>query len=107
MALSVLGQLAQVTGIVGDRASFVTASRAADAELRDKDVLVIGGAEDNPLLARWAPLLPLTVGTRATQVHRPSDPDALLALLGGVGPLLDLQRAREVLERMDRQTGNG
>jgi len=99
MALSVLGQLAQVTGIVGDRASFVTASRAADAELRDKDVLVIGGAEDNPLLARWAPLLPLTVGTRATQVHRPSDPDALLALLGGVGPLLDLQRAREVLER--------
>src|SRR2546430_17566477 len=84
MALSVLGQLAQVTGIVGDRASFVTASRAADAELRDKDVLVIGGAGGNALLGPWAPLLPLTLGARAAQVHRPSDPHAPLALPRGV-----------------------
>jgi hypothetical protein len=99
MALSVLGQLAQVTGVVGDRAAFLTASRAADVDLRDKDVLIIGGAEDNALLARWAPLLPLTVGTGGVRVHRRSDPDALLDLLGGLGPLLDAQRAGGVLER--------
>ena len=65
----------------------------------DADVLVVGGAEDNALLARWAPLLPLTVGTGGAQVQRRTDPGTLLDLLGGIGPLLDLQRARDVLGR--------
>ena len=99
MVLSVLGQLAQVTGTVGTRAAFLAARRASDADLRDKDVLVVGGAEDNALLARWAQLLPLTVGTGGAQVQRRTDPGTLLDLLGGIGPLLDVQRAREVLGR--------
>ena len=99
MVLSLFGQFAQVTGAVGTRAAFVTGARAAEADLRDKDVLLVGAAEDNALLARWAPLLPLTFGANGAQVQRRNDPGTLLDLLGGVGPLLDLHRAREVLDR--------
>jgi cellulose synthase operon protein B len=99
MVLSVFGQLAQVTGAVGTRATFLTGSRVADGDLRDKDVLLVGAAEDNALLARWTPLLPITFGTNGAQVQRRTDPGTLLDLLGGVGPLLDLRRAREVLDR--------
>jgi hypothetical protein len=99
MVLSVFGQFAQVTGAVGTRATFLTGARAADADLHDKDVLVVGAAEDNALFARWAPLLPLTFGANGAQIQRRTDPGTLLDLLGGIGPLLDLHRAREVLDR--------
>jgi hypothetical protein len=97
--LSIFGQLAQFTGRVGTRAVFLRAASAADADLRDRDLLVVGGAQDNALVVRWAPLLPLTLTGPVPRVQRPWDPGSILELLGGIGPLIDLRRASEVLER--------
>lgn len=99
MALSIVGQLAQVTGRVGTGATWVPAERIADTDLRDKDALVIGHAGDNPLIARWAQRLPVAVEGSSARVHRPQGAGAWLELLGGPGALIDERRAAAVVER--------
>ena len=97
VALSIVGQLAQVTGRVGTRAVFLAAGRAGAAELRDRDLILVGAREDHPLLARWAPQLPLALEGARARPQFPGGQARLLGLLGGVGPLLDLRRAEQVL----------
>jgi cellulose synthase (UDP-forming) len=97
--LSIFAQLAQVTGRVGTRAAFVSASRAADGDLRDKDLLVVGGTQDNALVSRWGARLPVAVNGPGLRAQRPWTSASLLELLGGVGPLIDLRRAGSILER--------
>ena len=92
MAMSVLGQLAQITGRVGTMAAFVAASENP----ADKDVLAIGTAEDNPLIARWTASLPLAFHGKSARVQRTTEP---IDLLGGPEPLLDAQRAEEMVSR--------
>ncbi|HZR07012.1 MAG TPA: cellulose biosynthesis cyclic di-GMP-binding regulatory protein BcsB [Myxococcales bacterium] len=92
MALSVLGQLAQVTGKVGTRAVFPPPSEMP----RDKDVLAIGTPEDNALVARWAPGFPISLQGKSARVQRSFRP---LDLLGGLEPLLEAQRAADLLAR--------
>lgn len=92
MALSVLGQLAQITGRVGTRADFLSPSENP----RDKDVLAIGTPDDNPLIARWSPSLPLAFQGKSARVQRTT---RALDLLGGLEPLLDAQRADEMISR--------
>lgn len=97
MALSVLGQLAQITGRVGTRVTFLGATAADDARLRDRDVLAIGSVADNALLRRWARSLPLPLGAKAgAQVRSTATAADLLELLGGIGPLLDARRATSI-----------
>jgi hypothetical protein len=92
MALSVLGQLAQITGRVGTGASFPPPSQTP----RDRDVLAIGTPEDNALIARWSPALPLALQGKSATVQRTVRP---LDLLGGPEPLLEAQRAADLLSR--------
>lgn len=92
MALSVLGQLAQITGRVGTRAAFLPPSENP----RDKDVLAIGTPDDNPLIARWSGSLPLAFQGKSARVQRTT---RALDLLGGPEPLLDAQRADELISR--------
>jgi hypothetical protein len=92
MAMSVLGQLSQITGRVGTRAAFLAPSENP----RDKDVLAIGTPEDNALIARWSPALPLAFQGKSARVQRTTQ---ALDLLGGPEPLLDAQRADEMLSR--------
>ena len=97
MLLSVLAQLAQVTGRAGTRATFQAAQGGSDAELRGKDLLLIGSAEDNPLVGRWSEAWPLRLDGGRARVQRPPAPRALLDLLGGIGPLIDERRASGLL----------
>ncbi len=97
VALSIVGQLAQVTGSVGTRAAFLAAGRAGEAELRDRDLVLVGARQDHPLLAQWEPQLPLVLAGGRVRPKFPAGQARLLALLGGVGPLLDLHRAQQVL----------
>jgi cellulose synthase (UDP-forming) len=92
MALSVLGQLAQITGRVGTRATFPPSSEMP----RDRDVLAIGTPEDNALVARWSVALPIALQGKSARVQRTFRP---LDLLGGPEPLLDAQRAGDLLSR--------
>jgi hypothetical protein len=92
MAMSVLGQLSQITGRVGTRAAFLSPSESP----RDKDVLAIGTAEDNPLIARWSPSLALAFQGKSARVQRTTEP---LDLLGGPEPFLDAHRADEMVSR--------
>jgi Bacterial cellulose synthase subunit len=95
--LTIAAQLAQVTGRAGTRAAFASAGEVTSADLAGKDVLVVGGAEDNALLARWRPLLPLAVERGRVRVRQPAGGRTLLELTGGLGPLLDRRRAEAVL----------
>jgi cellulose synthase (UDP-forming) len=97
MVLSVFGRLAQVTGRIGTRATFV-GPKGAVGLLQDKDLLVIG-ARDNPHVARWADQLPIAVDGDHPHVQRRMDSSFFVDLLGGPGPLTDLRRAGEVLSR--------
>jgi hypothetical protein len=97
MVLSVFGRLAQITGRVGTRATFVAAT-IAGAQLREKDLLVIGGS-DNPLVSRWSTQLPLAADAAHPRIQRRQDTSFFVDLLGGLGPLLDLRRAEEVVAR--------
>jgi hypothetical protein len=99
MVLSIMGQLAQATGSTGTGALFVPASGAAAAPLGEHDLLVVGTADDNALLARWAPRLPLAWEGGRPRIRRPSGREAGLDLLGGPGTLLDAARAAEVVGR--------
>jgi hypothetical protein len=92
MALSVFGQLAQITGRVGTRASFPAPTETP----RDKDVLAIGTAEDNALVARWAPGLPFALQGKSARVQRSLRP---LDLLGGPEPQQEAGRASDLLAR--------
>jgi cellulose synthase (UDP-forming) len=92
MALSVLGQLAQITGKVGTRASFPPSSETP----LERDVLAIGTPEDNALVSRWSAALPLVLQGKSARVQRTTQP---LDLLGGPEPLLDAQRATDLLSR--------
>jgi cellulose synthase (UDP-forming) len=92
MALSVLGQLAQITGRVGTRATFPPPSQTP----RDRDVLAIGTPDDNALIARWSPALPIALHGKSAVVQRTVRP---LDLLGGPEPLLESQRAADLLSR--------
>ena len=96
MVLSVFGRLAQVTGRTATRATFASAKSANEA-LRDKDLLVIGGGRDNPLVSRWEPLLPIAVDGNHPHIQRRMDGSFFVDLLGGLGPLEDLHRAHQVL----------
>jgi hypothetical protein len=91
MALSVFGQLAQITGRVGTRAAFLT----PQDEAGDRDVLVIGTLADNAWIARWDGELPLELRGRP----RAQRSGPLLDLLGGPEPLLEARRADELLSR--------
>ncbi|MFL5271060.1 MAG: cellulose biosynthesis cyclic di-GMP-binding regulatory protein BcsB, partial [Anaeromyxobacteraceae bacterium] len=93
---SIAARCAQVTGRAATRATFLAAGVAPDAALVGKDLLVVGGADDQPLLARWRSSLPLAFG-RGAAVQAPSGPRALLDLAGGIGALLDRRRAGAVL----------
>src|SRR5207248_3344071 len=92
MALSVLGQLAQITGKVGTRAAFPPSSEMP----RDRDVLAIGTPDDNALVARWSVALPIALQGKTARVQRTVRP---LDLLGGPEPLLEAQRAGDMLSR--------
>jgi Bacterial cellulose synthase subunit len=92
MALSVFGQLAQITGKPGSRAAFLPPSETP----RDKDVLAIGTPEDNALVARWSAALPIALQGKSARVQRSLRP---LDLLGGIEPLLDANRAGDLLAR--------
>jgi cellulose synthase (UDP-forming) len=92
MVFSVFGQLAQITGRVGTRATFL----AAGADPGDRDVLAIGTARDNPLIARWSGALPVRFDGGAARVQRTAP---ALDLLGGPEPLLEARRAGELLAR--------
>src|SRR5438128_1068953 len=92
MALSVLGQLAQITGRVGTRATFPPSSEMP----RDHDVLAIGTPDDNALISRWSVALPIALQGKSARVQRTFRP---LDLLGGPEPLLDAQRAGDLLSR--------
>jgi hypothetical protein len=96
IVLTALAQLAQVTGRVGTRATFL-AGDPADADLAGRDLLVVGAADASPLLRRWAAHLPLSFAGGAARVERPLEPRAVVDLLGGAGPLLDARRAADVL----------
>lgn len=98
LVLSVFGQIAQVTGRTATGAAFLAASAAGDDALRDRDLLIVGTAQDNALVSRWTPRLPLTIDALGGHAHRPVTPESLLDLLGGIGPLLELRRASRVLE---------
>ncbi len=91
MALSVFGQLAQITGRVGTRAAFLT----PQDDPGDRDVLVIGTVADNGWIARWDGDLPLELRGRP----RAQRSGPLLDLLGGPEPLLEERRADELLSR--------
>jgi len=92
MAFSVLGQLAQITGKVGTRATFPPPSETPG----DRDVLAIGTPDDNALVFRWGNALPLALQGKSARVQRTVRP---LDLLGGPEPLLEAQRAEELLSR--------
>jgi len=92
MAFSVLGQLAQITGKVGTRATFPPPSETPG----DRDVLAIGTPDDNALVFRWSGALPIALQAKAARVQRTVRP---LDLLGGPEPLLEAQRAGELLSR--------
>jgi cellulose synthase (UDP-forming) len=92
MTLSIFGQLAQITGKPGTRAVFFPPSETP----RDKDVLAIGTPEDNALVARWSAVLPLALQGKSARVQRSLRP---LDLLGGIEPLLDANRAEDLLAR--------
>ena len=92
MALSVLGQLAQITGRVATRATFPPSSEMP----RDRDVLAIGTPDDNALISRWSVALPIALQGKSARVQRTFRP---LDLLGGPEPLLDAQRAGDLLSR--------
>ena len=92
MTLSVLGQLAQITGRVGTRASFPPPSETP----RDRDVLAIGTPEDNALISRWSVALPLLLQGKSVRIQRTVRP---LDLLGGPEPLLDAQRASDLVSK--------
>jgi hypothetical protein len=92
MALSVLGQLAQITGRVGTRAAFPPPSETP----RDRDVLAIGTPEDNALISRWSLALPLSLQGKSVRIQRTVRP---LDLLGGPEPLLDAQRAADLVAK--------
>ena len=92
MAFSVLGQLAQITGKVGTRATFPPPSETPG----DRDVLAIGTPDDNALVFRWGNALPLALQGKSARVQRTV---RLLDLLGGPEPLLEAQRAEELLSR--------
>jgi cellulose synthase (UDP-forming) len=96
MVLSVFGRLAQVTGRIATRATFVGAKDARD-QLRDKDLLIVGGTRDNAVLARWRNDLPIAVDGDHPHIQRRMDASFFVDLLGGLGPLEDLSRAKEVL----------
>jgi hypothetical protein len=95
-ALSIVARMAQVTGSVGTGVTLLPASEATDADLANRDVLVVGTPEDNAVVARWADRLPLHFENGSARVQRPP---ISLDLLGGIGPLLDLRRANALLSR--------
>jgi Bacterial cellulose synthase subunit len=98
MVLSVFGRIAQITGRTATRATFVS-GKSVDGELRDKDLLVIGGHRDNPLLAKWESQLPIAVDGDHPHIQRRMDASFFVDLLGGLGPLEDLRRAKHVLSQ--------
>ncbi len=79
LLFSIFGQLAQIDGQVGTRATFVAAPVAG------KDLLVLG-----PPPPGWT--LPITAGGRI------QEGEPLIDLLGGIGPLLDARRAAALLQ---------
>lgn len=98
--LEVAGFLAAQTGYPGLQ---LTVTNHDDvARFRDKDLLVIGGPGDQPLLARWAASMPLLVdrGGFAIPGHR----NAMEQLL--TPPWTSRGRARAALER-DLRRGDG
>src|SRR5439155_24778872 len=68
----------------------------ARPQIRDKDLLVVGGS-DNQLISRWAAQLPIATDASRPRIQRREDASFFVDLLGGPGPLLDLRRAEDVL----------
>jgi hypothetical protein len=95
--LSIAAQLAQVTGRIGTRATVLAADAATDEALRGKDVLVVGAADRQGLVARWRALLPLVLDADGARLQRSPRSRPWLDLAGGLGPLLDRRRAEAVL----------
>src|SRR5205823_4631857 len=95
-AISIVARMAQITGSVGTGATLFPASAATDADLANRDVLVVGTPGDNAVVARWADRLPLRFENGAARVQRPR---LSLDLLGGLGPVLDQRRANDLLSR--------
>ena len=59
-------------------------------------MLAIGTPDDNALVFRWSGALPIALQAKAARVQRTVRP---LDLLGGPEPLLEAQRAEELLSR--------
>ena len=75
--LTIAAQLAQVTGRVRTRATFLDGADATDAALSGKDVLAVGAADRQPLAAQWRTLLPLAMdGARARAAAERGPPRA-------------------------------
>jgi hypothetical protein len=101
--LTIAAQLAQVTGRVGIRATFLSGD-PSDGALAGKDVLAIGAVDRLPLLARWHSRLPLAFEPDGARVRRAPGSRATLELTSGLGGVLDRRRAERVLEA-ERATG--
>ena len=100
LLLSTLAHFASITGAPGMPA-FLTAEQALEAGL-DKDLLVLGTGETNPLLRRWADRLPLVLGGDAPRPQMPSQTDQLLALFTGRIGHQELRRARGLVAPLPR-----
>jgi cellulose synthase (UDP-forming) len=99
--LTLMGHMGESTGYP---ATSVTLAKAADVSTHaGKDLLVIGSADDQPLLAKWAQHMPLNMmdGTRKLQLPGPMQ--RLLARWEG----RDLEDVIRRAGEMTLQAGNG
>jgi len=91
--LAAMGQLGNATGYPGLR---VTVGRAANAgELSDKDLLVIGSLQSQPLFTQWAAQMPLKRNSNAQQFRIGSWIDDTLNFVTGTRKREDLPSATQ------------
>jgi hypothetical protein len=94
--LSVMAHLASITGRSGSRLEVTTASTAPSAPT-DRDLLVIGVAEGNPVFARYGDLMPIAFAGGQASPRPPSLANRLLEALAASPAEPELARSRLVL----------
>jgi cellulose synthase (UDP-forming) len=98
--LSVVAHLASIIGRAGARLEVTTASAALSAPT-DRDLLVIGVAEGNPVFARYGDLMPIAFAEGRASPRPPTLANRLLEALAASPAEPELARSRLVLGGLD------
>ncbi len=99
--LSIVANFGSVTGRVGSRVTVLTAEHFFQQPRlqREKDLLIIGVWDSNPLLQRWAEHMPLVLGPSGGRVQMPVMANPFRRVWNLIKSYFDMERARDVLFR--------